>query len=256
MLRDSVKTDCQSCQFLDKEAKECTKRMNVIEHRDRLFTLGFCRQYAREGKPDVKVPFSFDLFVIFDEAVSTYDDLVKSIQTDQHFYSKYCKAIHILDISIDRTDNVAIQFFKDHRHKYEMQLHTFLPLETKQRIGQTDELEDVTIYPDPHMAIFDVSRKLKNSCNYFLVLPAGKRLTQKQHMDLDILGVKNKVLHWNFPTIIDGDEQILMLYTGLYLKQVFLKFGKRTEPYVYTLKDHEIATGMQLSWLVSSSTIE
>lgn len=212
--------------------------MNIVEHRDQLFTLGYCRQYSNKLKPDVRVPFAFDLFIMFDEDVNSEADLKQSIEADASFYSQYCRTIHILDISMDRQKNTSVKFFEDHQGNYDLQLHCFMD------------------QPGPYAAIFDVSKKLKNSCNYFLIIPAGKRLRQKQHMDLDIIGQKTKVLHWNFPTIIDGDEEILLLYTGLYLKQPFLRLAKKDEAYVYTLKEHEIATGMQLSWLVAQSTIQ
>lgn len=247
MLRDSIKTDCQSCRFLNHVTGTCEKDMNVVEHQGHMFTLGYCREYIHKLKPDIKVPFKFDLFILFDEDVNDEEDLRASIEDDKHFYTKTCGTIHILDISMDRQKNTSVEFFKKNKDGYDLQVHCFLE------------------QPGPYAAIYDVSRKLSNSCNYFLVIPAGKRLLQKQHIgsatlcgpvSLDILSKKTKVLHWNFPTLIDGDEQIIMLYTGLYLKQPFLKLGVRDEPYPYTLKEHELATGMQLSWLVSQSTIE
>lgn len=233
MLRDSIKTDCQSCHFLDKESGNCSKGMNIVKHRDRLFTLGYCREYVHIKKPDIKVPFSFDLFLVFDEDMNTEDDLLQSIQDTD---SNARKRIHVLDISMNRTKNTSLQFFKEHKDNLDIQVHCFLD------------------QPGPYAAIFDASKKLMNSCNYFVVLPAG-RSVDADGLEEDAISKKTKVLHWNFPIVLEGDERIVLLYTGLYIKQPFLRLAKRDEPYVYTLKQHELETGMQLSWLISQNEI-
>lgn len=199
-----MKTNCQNCCFLktdDDGLKYCAAEQYCVipvqsdesPHTVRVETPGHCRlkrslQWKAKEPPTLddksliaiarhENNLQFDLIVIFDQWLHDIEDLQRTIASD--WMNKRCKQIIISDIAgIDVSHGHSLEYRKSYDGDIPLQVDCSLNSES------------------PVRAIRRMSQKCTSP--YFLVLPAGKVLSDVKKLAHDIQWTDNRCVLWMF----------------------------------------------------------
>lgn len=229
-----MKTNCIGCCFLTQDDKGigCKAGQYCILSGENVYTPGYC--YLKRGtrwKENLLATneeidlleyakreniLSFDLFIVFDEWIHNIEHLYATLGNINWTLGLH-KNIKILDITGNATrSGSAIEFLKN--HNYDESISPFV---------------DCSINSEnPVRAIRRNIFGSRTDSRYYLILPAGKKLTNIDKLQ-NIINQQNfKNVFWKFPqkygdSIIDHRGNSIF---GLYHKNSFKFLSGRCEP--------------------------
>ncbi len=189
-----MKTSCKQCCFLKQDYKGvgCVAGQYCIFRDDNIYTPGFCRLKRNQKWKDSQSGtceedflniakqeniLKFDLMIIFDECIHSYEDLEKT--TEILWMDDRCKQIIICDITGNRVSNGYSKEFLDNYN------------------GEISLKLDCSV--NAENAVRSIRRMVVNCREkYFLVLPAGKILSRVNLLAQKIQKNTRNIL-WMFP---------------------------------------------------------
>ncbi len=207
-----MRTNCKKCCFLmqDEKGVGCAANQYCVIVDQDIYTPGHCRLQRSKIWKD-KEPkhlelstlvavakhekkLKFDLIIVYDECLHDRDNLMKTINCD--WGKNKCQQIIVLDITGGRTSNEhSLECFREYDGD--------IPLKVDCSINAENPVRAL--------------RRIEKQCSseYFLVLPAGKILTNIDVLARRIDSCEEKCVLWNFIQQIGS--------TKLYLKgnQIF-----------------------------------
>lgn len=248
-------TDCQSCCFFTDShmGKGCLARQLCVKE-PYLHAPGCCRLY-RSNKWTKDHEFDdiddliklvrqanglrFALFVVFDGISNSIEELIRSITGD--WLKQFCKQIIVVDVTGEKDrDYTAINYIR----KNDFEIPISIDCSIKREIDYKPE------------AIRRVTKM--TTLPYFLVIPAGKIISNLYMLDDHLKNIDSRVVLWRFPVQI-GRTLILPNepYYGLYRSREYKKFVKRydnqkdsynRQSFLYELQYYEQQIDFSLSW--------
>lgn len=192
-----MKTNCKNCCFLEQDEKGigCSAGQYCVISGQDIYTPGYCRlKRTKEWLANAprtlgdhnmveiarhEIALEFDLLVIFDECLHEKADLHRTI-TDNEWMDDRCNKIIVCDISGRRVNNRhSLEYFEDYRGD--------IPLVLDYSISAENPVRSI--------------RRMVVNCpsRYFLVLPAGKTLSNIDKLSLKIMFSDMKCVLWKFP---------------------------------------------------------
>lgn len=246
-----ITTGCEECCFLkrDDKGKWCSLKQVCALKNGKAFTHGYCRlcrshKWAKKhGNTDLQLlhkqvvterSLKFDMLVFFDEARNKVADLEHTLNSD--WYISYAQKIIIMDVTgFGKRQNFALQYLKSRKHEVPVIVDSSVEPESVHQRGQT---------------IHRLSSKV--TAPFFLVIPAGNKLSNFNLFAKMIQFVPSRVIHWSFPFTVAATAVVPNnLDYGLFITapyRALMKSSDTDQSFTQLLKKEELETEMGLSW--------
>lgn len=243
-------TGCEGCCFLkqDTKGKRCALSQMCVQGNGITFAPGYCR-FCRSHKwqqeqntTDLQQLYQktlderalkFDMLIIFDETVHTNDDLNATLRSD--WYQTYVQKIIIVDVTgFEKKQNVALQYIQNQLNVVSIMVDSSVNHESIDQRNNT---------------LRRLSKQI--AAPFFMVIPAGKMVTNFDYFAAIIQYMSSRVIHWSFPLMVGGIAAVpYQFHYGLFITKPYLALMKSPEIESFTqrLRKEEIKTQMGLSW--------
>jgi hypothetical protein len=253
-----MKTNCKNCCFLqqDEQGIGCSAGQYCIISGDFIYTPGCCKlkrssEWAKKYSPELnkqslisiakqETSLLFDLIIIFDECIHDIEDIERTMETE--WMQGKCQHVIICDVTGRRTSNGhSLEYFNNYAGELPLKLDCSINAENPVR---------------------SIRRNFsKTTSQYFLVMPAGKILSNVNYLADEVIVSYNREVLWMFPqkygeTILSMKGNTIF---SLYLKKAFSMLTKHCTkecvvddqpcqcvPFFNDLKDIESETKSQI----------